>query len=309
MDIKQQIKMLIKEAGIYRSQGLLVEARRKYRQAVSVVEKNKQIKNKQALLDSLNKKIKIIEIDLNKFVKAPEAVEVPKEIQDLIKKQFAFAKDKDEDTAALDGAIALAKFGQINRALEEFNQLIEKKSVKVAAAKNILRCHMAHTSMEEAVAQYENWYSSDVFTSAQKNNICRFLENALSKKGAGLTISRVEEISSPEEDVITPGPDSEEEEIIDISSVTISFNDGPRKGDTIEFDVNFQSGNVISLLFSRKEKQLVDDFSVGLKLSNLHFFSPIAIFTGTGVVTEKTEISSGPRQGDYSLDIKIESTN
>ncbi len=309
MDIKQQIKMLIQEAGIYRSQGLLVEARKKYKQTVFLIDKNKQIKNRQALIDGLNKKIKTLEVDLNKFVKAPEAVEVPKVVQDLIKKQFAFSKDKDEDTAALDGAIALAKFGQINRALEEFNQLIEKESVKVAAAKNILRCHMAHTSMEEAVAQYENWYSNDIFTSVQKNNIGRFLEDALSKKGSNLTISRVEEIPLLEEDVTAPGPDSEEEEIIDISSVTISFEDGPRKGNTIEFDVNFQSGNVISLLFSRKEKKLVNDFKVGLKLNNLQFFSPIAIFTGSGVVTEKTEISSGPRRGDYSLDIKIKAIN
>ena len=309
MDIKQQIKMLIQEAGIYRSQGLLVEARKKYKQTVFLIDKNKQIKNRQALIDGLNKKIKTLEVDLNKFVKAPEAVEVPKVVQDLIKKQFAFSKDKDEDTVALDGAIALAKFGQINRALEEFNQLIEKESVKVAAAKNILRCHMAHTSMEEAVAQYENWYSNDIFTSVQKNNIGRFLEDALSKKGSNLTISRVEEIPLLEEDVTAPGPDSEEEEIIDISSVTISFEDGPRKGNTIEFDVNFQSGNVISLLFSRKEKKLVNDFRVGLKLNNLQFFSPIAIFTGSGVVTDKTKISSGPRQGDYSLDIKIKATN
>jgi tetratricopeptide (TPR) repeat protein len=309
MDVKQQIKMLIQEAEIYRSQGLLVEAKGKYKQVASVIEKNEQIKNKQGLLDGLNKKIKTLEVDLNKFVKAPEAVQVPKEVQDLIKKQFAFATDKDEDTAALDGAIALAKFGQIDRALEEFNQLIGKESVKVAAAKNILRCHMVHTSMEKAVAQYENWYSSDIFTSVQKNNICRFLEDALNKKGSELTISRVEEIPSLEEDVTALDLDAEDEEIIDISSVTISFEDGPRKGNTIELDVNFQSGNVISLLFSRNEKKLVDDFRVGLKLKNLQFFSPIAIFTGSGIVTEKTKISSGPRQGDYSLDIKIESTN
>ena len=91
----------------------------------------------------------------------------------------------------------------------------------------------------------------------QKNNIYRFFEDALNKKGTKLTISRVEDIPSLEEDVLAPGSESEEEEIIDISSVTISFEDGPRKGANIELDVNFQSGNVISLLFSRNEKNLI----------------------------------------------------
>jgi len=310
MDIKQQIKALLKEAEIYRSQGLLVEARSKYRQLAAFVKESDQIKNKQVLLKGINKKIQVLDVDLNKFVKAAPSVEVPKEIQDLIKKQFAFAKDADEDSAALEGAVALAKFGQYQRALDEFDQLLESDKVRVAAAKNILRCHIAHTSIDDAVSAYEGWFRSDTFTTSQKNNICQFLEGILEKKGSAVAISRIEE--SPPEKVETALIDDEAEEadedIIDISSVTITFGDGPRKGETIEFDVNFQSGNVISLLFSRRETNLVENFRVGLKLDNLQFFSPIAIFTGSGVVTEKTEISSGPRKGDYSLDIKIVST-
>ena len=106
MDIKQQIKALLQEAEIYRSQGLLVEAKSKYRQLAAVVNESDQIKNKQGLIDGIDKKIKALDVDLNKFVKAAPSVEVPKEIQDLIKKQFAFAKNADEDTAALEGAVA-----------------------------------------------------------------------------------------------------------------------------------------------------------------------------------------------------------
>jgi len=214
----------------------------------------------------------------------------------------------DEDSASLEGAIALAKFGQYEGAIQELNQLIEKESVRVPAAKNILRCHIANTSIEDAVSQYEDWFSSDLFTPTQKNNVRQFLEDILTKKGYKLTLSQVEDTPSLIEEQ-TQGEVESEEEIIDISSVTLTFEDGPRKGESIEFDVNFQSGNVISLLFSRREKNLIESFRAGLKLNNLQFFSPIAIFTGKGIVTEKTEISSGPRRGDYSIDIKIISTD
>lgn len=311
MDIKQQITSLLKQAEIYRSQGLLVEAKSKYKEAISTIDKIDQIKNKQNLIDGISKKLKILDKELADFVKAPESVEVPKEVQDLIKKQFAFAHD-DEDTAALEGAIALAKFGQHERALQDLTELLEKESVRVSAAKNILRCHIANLAIDQAVSQYEEWFAGDLLTPAQLNNVRKFLEDVLQKKGIDQELSvKAEEPSSGTLDglVAVSEPEEEEEEIIDISSVTIQFDEGPHAGQSIEFDVNFQSGNVISILFQRTEKKMIESFSPGLKFSNMQLLSPIAFFTGTGVVTEKTEISSGPRKGDYSVDIKIESTN
>ncbi len=310
MDIKQSIKALLQEAEIYRSQGLLVEAKSKYKDVAAILEKNAHIKNRQNLIDGISKKIKTLDQDLVDFVKAPERVEVPREVQDLIKRQFSFAADKDEDTAALEGAVALAKFGQYDRALQDLAELLAKDAVRVSAAKNILRCHIAQKATEAAASQYEEWFAGDLFTASQKKNICKFLEDAFAKKGIKHPLSQIEEPDAIRVEIpgAPPEAEEEEEEIIDISSVTISFEDGPKKGETIEFDVNFQSGNVISILFSRKEKNLVDSFTVGLTLNNVQFLSPIALFTGTGVVTEKTEISSGPRKGDFSLDIKIVST-
>lgn len=64
---------------------------------------------------------------------------------------------------------------------------------------------------------------------------------------------------------------------------------------------------MISLILSSKDKQLIESFSVGQKLNELHFYSPIAIFKSSGVVSAKTKISSGPKQGDFCLDIEIKS--
>lgn len=90
--------------------------------------------------------------------------------------------------------------------------------------------------------------------------------------------------------------------------IKITLEDGPQKGRSLEFDVNFQSGNVLSLIISSRDKTLIENLEVGLKLNNVQFFSPIAIFEGVGVIADKTQIGTGPKRGDYSLDIKILST-
>jgi hypothetical protein len=79
------------------------------------------------------------------------------------------------------------------------------------------------------------------------------------------------------------------------------------EGEQVELDVSFQSGNVISLIISSKDEALIENMKVGVKLEDVHFYSPVAIFRGSGIVSAMTQIKSGPKKGDYSLDIKIES--
>jgi len=101
----------------------------------------------------------------------------------------------------------------------------------------------------------------------------------------------------------------QEEEYLDISAIKITLESGPQKGRSLEFDVNFQSGNVLSLIISSRDKSLIENLAVGLKLNNVQFFSPVAIFEGSGIIAEKAQIGTGPKRGDYSLDIKILATN
>jgi len=72
-------------------------------------------------------------------------------------------------------------------------------------------------------------------------------------------------------------------------------------------DVNFQSGNLLSIIVARKDAEMIEHLTEGSKLKDLQFFSPIAIFNGSGEVSAKSQIKSGPKQGDYCLDIKITS--
>lgn len=313
MDIKQQIKTVLQEAEIYRSQGLINEADAKYKSAVKLINGIDKLKNKESLLNAVREKIAALNTTKDKVDKGAATPELSKKAQDLIKNLFAFSENKDEDTGALEGAVALAKFGQFDRAMVELNALLEKESTRVEAAKNILRCHLASATAEEAIDQYHQWFAGDLFQSAQLETVRGYLEEILQKKGVEIALPSPEgaiEEALPE---IASGLESEpqgeaEEEFLDITSIGITFENGPRKGKMVEFDVNFQSGNTLSLIISKRDQELIDGFEANTKLKEVQFFSPIAIFNGAGVVTSKTKIKAGPKQGDYCLDIRIVSS-
>lgn len=311
MDIKQHLKSMLQEAEIYRTQGLISEAHGKYQDALKFVNSLDNLKNKESLLSAIGDKIQALDNTKEKVEQGPSSPELSKKAQDLIKNLFAFSANKDDDAAALEGAVALAKFGQFDRALKDLNALLEKESLKVEAAKNILRCYLATGSTEEAVNQYHQWHADERFQSNQLELVRVYLDDALQKKG--ITASLPEPVSTGETTGLAEDPgaavqEESEEEFLDITSIGITFDSGPRKGKMVEFDVNFQSGNMLSLIISKQDQSVIEDLKAGMELQDIQFFSPIAIFNGLGVVSSKTQIKSGPKQGDYCLDIRIKST-
>ena len=167
MNIVDNLKALLEEAKLYHGMGLLNESLDKYQKATELIQGNEQLKSRPNLLAGITKKMGALKKDMHKVAEATETPEVSEKVQDLIKQLFAFPAHKDEDATALDEAIALAKFGQYERAITEFNGLLTKDSVRVVAAKNIVRCHLAQTSAEAAVEQYEQWLASDIFAQGE----------------------------------------------------------------------------------------------------------------------------------------------
>jgi tetratricopeptide (TPR) repeat protein len=308
MDTESLIKSLLKEAELYQSQGLLDEARKKYDNATALIEKNQELENRQDLLDTVSEKIGALGSDIDRVEKASKSPELSAKVQDLIKNLFAFSDEKDKDETELEGAIALARFGQFDRALAEFNELIKRDSLRVVAAKNILRCHIANASLDDAVAQYEQWLSSDiVFSSQQLESIRIFLQGILDRKRIDNRLPSV--VSSTHfEAVVTSSHVEEEipedEEFLDITLIGIR----PKGGRLIELDVNFQRGNTISVLIPGRDKDSINRVEVGLKLDAVECSSAFAVFMASGTVIEKTRIDTGAKRGDYRVDIKIEST-
>jgi len=303
--MSKQIKSLLQQAELYRTQGLLGEAKKKYQLVEELIAGSDKLPNKQKLLHGLAKKMEALNKDVETIEQAPTTPEMSTHVNELIKKLFSFSnKDKNESDSALEGAIALAKFGQFEGALEEFGKLINDKSQRLSAAKNILRCHLEMSHIENASEQLENWQKGDLFSSEQMEKLTVFYEDILEKKG--LKKEPVVE-ETPAESASAEEEFEEEEEFLDISAVAITFDSGPYKGEQVELDVSFQSGNVISLIFSSKDEALIENLKVGVRLDDVHFYSPVAIFRGAGLVSAMTQIKSGPKKGDYSLDIKIES--
>ncbi len=308
MDLKTKIKSLLQEAEIYRTQGLISEAKDKYKAALTIIQENDRIKNKQNLLTAIAEKIRLLETDHDVLERELESHELSTKAQDLIKKLFSFSDKRDKDEAALEGAIALAKFGQFESALSEFDQLIKRDAIKVIAAKNMIRCHMANGSLDRAISKYKEWMASDEFSEEQLETLRLYLEDILKKNGKESSLplpantAGMEPISSEE----TPQYEKDESvEFLDITSIGINFDSGPAQGKMVEFDVNFQSGNMLSLIISNKDKELIEDLKTGVKLNNIQYYSPIAIFKGAGIVSSRTQIQNGPKKGDFCLDIKI----
>ncbi len=332
--MNKRIKTLLKQAEVYKKQGLLEDAKVEYKIVAKLIQNSENIQNKDKLLSAVSKKIAALARHAEVVASAPTTPEMSEHVNVLIKKLFSFSKDNknvSKEEADLEGAIALAKFGQFDAALKEFERLLSSASARLPAAKNILRCHVTVDSSDLAFAQLDRWKSEDLFSTEQNETLRTFLEGLLEKKKIKKG-PKPAEVPSPEkeEDAVGGQPpepetiteedeeaediseienekDDSDEEFLDISAVAINFDSGPHAGEQVELDVSFQSGNIISLIISSKDESLVKNLKVGSKLDDVHFYSPIAIFRGSGIVSAMTKIASGPKQGDYSLDIKIES--
>jgi tetratricopeptide (TPR) repeat protein len=313
MNIKDKIKLLLKEADLYKSQRLLSESKSKYLNAIELIQNSKKIQNSENLIGAITKKIHALDTGIIRWDKAEATPEVSSKVQDLIKNLFTGENQKDSDAVkALKSAITLAKFGQFKRAIEDFNRLIPISEVSSAAAKNSIRCIIEISSIEEAVEQYHKWVDKKVFPGEQDVAIKKFLQGLIDKKGLNIDIDSVgnSEKNGVGDDILseyTAMEDEGDEDIIDITSVGVRFSHGPKNGEHCELDVSFQAGNMLSLIVSNKDQMLIDCLQVGVKLEDMDFYSPIAIFKGSGVVESNTRIGSGPKKGNYSLDIKIHS--
>jgi tetratricopeptide (TPR) repeat protein len=300
MSGQEYIKSLIKEAELYRDQGLLAQSKETFQKVLKFVEKSEQFQEHKGLTRAIQGKIRKIDTNLDGVNKNTAVPELSSEVQNLIKDLFAFSES--QDVAAVEGAMALAKFGQYDRALEEFNKLLKAGTMPLLAAKNIIRCHLALSSPNEAIEQYERWLSGDVLSKGLLEKIRVFLQNILEQKGVKVQLPATDgTLAESEEDT------GKEADVLDISTVGVKLIDGPRKGNMLEFDVTFQTGDIISVVISSNESDLIDSLNQGIVLPEMQFYSPIAIFKGKGVVAGKTKIRSGPKQGDYMFDIKIES--
>jgi hypothetical protein len=297
MQTKLKVRNLVRQAELYRKQGLFLEALDHYTSAIDLISNADNIKNKNDLISVIRNKID----QLDAKVKAVEG-DTPMINEQEVKVILHEFRDK-----PIEGAIALANFGAYPRAMSEFAKLIDNTEMRTAAAKNMIRCHEAQSSLVNGIKLYKKWVKDERFTNRQIEDVRVFLENLLKREGRDEALPQRETSGSAspiETEPPAPPPESGDKVNIDISTVLINFTKGSHAGQSLELDVSFQTDNIINLIIPKVQKSLVESISVGQRLDDVQYFSPMAIFSGSAIVKSKKQISSGPKQGDFTLDLE-----
>jgi tetratricopeptide (TPR) repeat protein len=294
----EQIASLMKEAKLYQSQGLLEESKDRYVKVLKLIEGSRGLKDQGKLIANIQKKIQSVDRTINEIEEAPSTPELSGDLHTLIGKLFAFSRDHDK--AAAERAVALAKFGQYEKAIEEFNRMLEEDVMPMDAAKNILACHMTFSSPEAAVAQFQRWISREILAKEKLAEIREYLRKMLAKKGIQAKLPQLTKTSPRRQ------KEDDEEGLISVSTVNVQLETGPLKGQTIELDVASQSENTISILVPESQQDLIQSFKLGSRFNEMQCFSTSAFFRCNGIAFGKTKIESGPKQGNYVLEIMIE---
>lgn len=299
MSDREYVKFLVKEAAVYRSQGLLVESKAKYSEALEFTARSETLCRQKKFIESIEEKMRTVDEDLLGMDHTVRINDLPEDQQGLLKGLFTFSKTK--ETAAIEGAVALAQFGQYEKALEEFQRLIKEGILPTVAAKHVLRLYLSLSLPDAAVARFTEWASSGLFSKQDLQYIKAFLREGLKKSGAQAQLKVLDRASSKR-----PRESLSEGEIFTITDISVHLPDGPLKGRRIDFDVIDQQESRISLIIPSDQRGLTDHFETGSRLPDIQYYSPMTVFKGSGVVTRKAKIKEGPSQGDYMVDITVD---
>ncbi|MBW1919988.1 MAG: hypothetical protein JRI81_07140 [Deltaproteobacteria bacterium] len=300
MSDRDYLVSLVKEADLYKEQGLLVESKGKYAEALQFLRKSEVFRGEERVEKVVRKRIKLVEQELEKLKQDQRLPQLPKGQKELIKELFRFSEAR--ETSAIEGAVALAHFGQYEEAIEEFRTLLKKGTLPIIAAKNIIRCYMSLSLPGAAIAEFEDWVSSGLMSSKDLEYLREFLKDSLKNKGITL---RIPELNHDVCETV-PFTKEEDEDLIQISAIRIEMDEGPLRGHCLDLDVNFQVGNILKVIVSSQTEEVLEAFRLGTRFSNIQFYSNITVFRGSGVVSRKLKIEKGERKGDYSIDITIE---
>jgi tetratricopeptide (TPR) repeat protein len=300
MSAKERIKALAKEAELYRSQSLLNQSKEKYLELLKLVENDDSVSKNKKLINDIKSRLQSVEDEITEIEEADKkSPELSEDVQNLISSLFSFSQN--QATAAIEGAVALAKFGQYDKAVKELERLVKEGPIPLQAAINLLRCHLSLASPDVAINQYKRWESREELGKGDLKYLRKFLDDHLKKKGIDMRLPEKDQGGSEKKEV-----EEKSDDLIDLSSIGIQFSEGKFKGKMWEFDVSFQSGNTVSITIPPTKKDLAEALKKGLRLPNIQCTSPIAFFNGSGVVLQNSNITTGPKRGSYNIDITID---
>ncbi|MFC1890878.1 hypothetical protein ACFLZT_00630 [Thermodesulfobacteriota bacterium] len=181
MSDKTKIESKLKEAELYQSQGLYEQSKQIYIDLLELIKKDSSLSQDKQLLDEVNERIQAVDDVITEVEESTDTPELSGEVQKLISNLFSFSKNK--QVAAIEGAVALAKFGQYEKSLAELQRLINEGNLPIMAARNMLRCQLILSTPDTAIAQIKSWSSHSVFSKGELDHLGEFLESLLEKEG------------------------------------------------------------------------------------------------------------------------------
>ena len=291
----QHVRSLVRQAALYRAQGLFAESRGKYQEILSFLGSNQQFQNVEKLVKAVRERLQDVERDIAEIRSVPTTPDLSPQIQNLIKKLFTFSKTK--EVGAIEGAMALAKFGQFEEAVNELQKLLKEGVLPTVTAKNILRCYLSLSLPQAAIAQFKEWMRNETLSRQDLKYVRDFLLSSLTNKGIK---DVVPELSGKIQTSV-----KSQDDFLDISSIKIHFHDGIRHRYAVELDVIYQVGGLTSIVVSSADRALLDSLKLGKTLHDIQYYTPVTVFRGSGIVSRKSIIEKGPRKGSYLIDIAM----
>jgi tetratricopeptide (TPR) repeat protein len=292
------LKSFFREADIYYKQGLFSQSMKKYSEIMELIKNNPDFSGNTSLLEFVDKKIETLKGEIEDIDNETDPPELDDDTQGLISDLFSFSGNR--EMAAIEGASALVSFGQYDKALKEFERLIDSRIYPLVAAKNMLECLVSHLSSERAVIQYRQWVSSNIFTKMELKHLREYLLELLKNRGQD------DNDSSFTNDTQLGGEKAaESNEILEIFSVVAFIEKGSCEGKQVNLDVACQISNNLSCLVKPEDKDTINALTPGLRISQVHCYSLESVLTTSALVLQREQIMSGPQKGCYSFDIKL----
>ena len=245
MNFGEKIKSMLKEAELYRSQGLLNEALEQYQAVDALIRDNEKVKNRENLLTKIANKTAALEKEIERLRNPQKPPDVSEQAQDLMREMFSLEDPETKGSAVLGGAISLAEFGQYEKAYGELVQLFDYDPLRLDASKNILKYGLLHRSVDNMVSTFQAWANDDRFSAEEIESLRTYFQQMLNDLGEQRELKGIEAAEPVE-----PESELEDDDILDISAIRMELPKGPQAGDNVEIDVNFQHGHQINLIIS-----------------------------------------------------------
>jgi hypothetical protein len=300
MSDQAYIKSLVREAEIYRSQGLLTESRDRYQRLLGFIAEHRRLRHHRRLRDKVVHRLRNLEQNIALVGQASGTPERPEELRILI--GGLFSSQGRRNTHANRDVGAKAGCAQRSRDLNDFRKLIDEGILPLMAARKIISHHLALSSPDAAIAEFETWVSNCALPKNDLKSLRRFLRAALEKQGIRADLPRMGDGEEQGES----RPTEEEDENFEISKASIQMERGPRKGEIVDFEVKLQRENRIGVVVPRGRKDLLEGLDIGIRLTEIQFYSPMAVFKGSGTVTGRQGMEKGLREGGWIAEILIE---